>query len=234
MKAVVHWLAVPLMGLLVAPVLGAELDTYDARYEVQRGGSNYGEASRKLSQQHDGTYVLQNETEISFLFLSDVRRYDSKFEFIDGWIEPRQFHFKRSGTGSNKSLSVRFDEQNQQVIEITSQAPLPVSWHDALLDEANMLEQLRYDLQHSDADAFSYRIVDDKGEYDEQRFARGELEMLSLPYGEVEALKVQRVRKSSKRETDYWFAPELDYVLVKMQQRKEGDEVATLLLETLN
>lgn len=234
MKAVVHWLAVPLVGLLIAPVFGAELDTYDARYEVQRGGSNYGEATRKLTQREDGSYVLQNETEISFLFLSDVRRYDSRFEFVDGWVEPIEFRFKRSGTGSNKGISVRFDDISEQIIEVTSEAPLPITWHEALLDEASMLEQLRYDLQHSDADEFSYRIVDDKGEYDEQRFARGELEVLNLPYGEVEALQVKRVRKTNKRETYYWFAPELEYVLVKMQQRKEGDEVATLLLETLD
>ncbi|MDN7123948.1 DUF3108 domain-containing protein [Pseudidiomarina terrestris] len=234
MNAVVKWLAAPLAGLLMTPVFSAELAVYDARYEVERGGSNYGEATRKLSQRDDGTYVLQNETEISFLFLSDVRRYDSTFTFVDGWIEPLTFRFKRSGTGSNKSMNVRFDSQNEQVLEAESGTPLPVDWHANLLDEASMLEQLRYDLQQSSNTDFSYRIVDDKGEYDEQRFRRGELEVLSLPFGTVEALKVSRVRKSSTRETHYWFAPELGYVMVKMEQLKEGDEVATLVLETLN
>lgn len=97
-----------------------------------------------------------------------------------------------------------------------------------------MLEQLRYDLAHSKANEFSYQIIDDKGGNDQQHFRRVASETLTLPYGEVEALKVERVRKTKKRETIYWFAPELNYVLVKMQQRKEGDEVATLLLEQLN
>ncbi len=210
------------------------LTTYDARYEVQRGGSNYGEALRTLKQNADGLYQLENETEISFLFLSDVRRYDSTFAFADGQIEPQTFAFKRSGTGRNKGIRVRFEVDTQKVIEVEAEAPLPVTWHNNLMDEASMLEQLRYDLQHSDAKEFSYQVVDDKGANDAQKFRRLGSEQLQLPYGEVEAVKVERVRESKKRETMYWFAPELNYVLVKMQQRKEGDEVATLLLERLN
>lgn len=234
MKAVFHCLAATLIVATSSPVLANKLTTYDARYEVERGGSNYGEAFRKLRQQDDGSYVLENETEISFLFLSDVRRYDSSFRFVDEQVTPQQFRFKRSGTGRNKGISVSFDYQRKQVVERDSGTPLPITWHEAMMDEASMLEQLRFDLQHSDVQEFSYQIVDDKGENDQQTFRRGEAEVLNLPYGDITALKVERVRKSSSRETDYWFAPELDYVLVKMQQRKEGDEVATLLLETLD
>lgn len=212
----------------------ASLGSYDARYEVRRGGSDYGEALRKLELTEDGHYQLANETEISFLFLSDVRRYDSKFNFAGAQVEPLTFSFKRSGTGRNKGIKVRFEPDSKQVIDVEAEAPLPVDWHEDLMDEASMLEQLRFDLQHTEADEFSYQIIDDKGSNDLQKFRRVTTEQLSLPYGEVAAIKVARVRESKKRETLYWFAPELNYVLVKMQQRKEGDEVATLLLERLH
>lgn len=212
----------------------ASLGSYDARYEVRRGGSDYGEALRTLELTEDGHYQLANETEISFLFLSDVRRYDSKFNFAGAQVEPLTFSFKRSGTGRNKGIKVRFEPSAKQVIDIEADAPLPVDWHDNFMDEASMLEQLRFDLQRTEANEFSYQILDDKGTNGRQKFRRLATEQLSLPYGEVAAVKVERVRESKKRETFYWFAPELNYVLVKMQQRKEGDEVATLLLERLN
>ncbi|WP_258806565.1 DUF3108 domain-containing protein [Pseudidiomarina sp. CB1] len=237
MKRRVPFLSLSLLlvsSVAVAVEKQPELSTYDARYEVQRGGSNYGEALRTLVRDDSGRYQLENETEISFLFLSDVRRYDSTFGFSDGRVEPQTFAFKRSGTGRNKGIRVRFDTAAKQVIDVEAEAPLPVTWHAGLLDEASMLEQLRYELQHTDAQDFSFQIIDDKGSNDLQKFRRGAIEQLSLPYGDIAALKVERVRESKKRETIYWFAPELDYVLVKMQQRKEGDEVATLLLQQLD
>lgn len=236
MKAWVTLWAAFLLPLttVTATASEANLSSYDARYEVRRGGSEYGEATRKLVQDENGHYRLANETEISFLFLSDVRRYESSFRFADGHIEPAEFRFKRSGTGRNKSIHVRFDTAAQKVIDVAADVPLPVTWQQGLMDEASMLEQLRIDLAHSDQQEFSYHIIDDKGANDVQRFRRVGNEQLRLPYGEVEAVKVERVRKSKKRETLYWFAPELDYVLVKMLQKKEGDEVATLLLEQLN
>ncbi|WP_411358059.1 DUF3108 domain-containing protein [Pseudidiomarina salilacus] len=234
MKSTAVWLLTALTFLPIGQALAADLKPYDARYEVQRGGSNYGEAVRSLVRNEDGSFHLHNETEISFLFLSDVRRYDAQFSFEDNRVSPQEFYFKRSGTGRNKSLHVRFDNAAQQVIEVDSGAPLPIEWNPQLIDEASMLEQLRFDLTHQDDSEFTYTIVDDKGEHDTQKFSRGELETLRLPYGEVEAVKVQRVRENSRRETLFWFAPAHDFVLVKMQQRKEGDEVATLLLEQLN
>ncbi|RUO60628.1 DUF3108 domain-containing protein [Pseudidiomarina insulisalsae] len=237
MKAVVQWLSFVMLSIALGQSQQAlalseqELSEYYTRYQVQRGGSDYGEATRQLQRNDDGSFLLQNETEISFLFLSDVRRYESVFSFAQQQIKPQSFSFKRSGTGSNKKFAVQFDPQAQQVIEAESGAPLPIQWQPHLLDEASMLEQLRFDLQHTDKREFDYQLVGDKGDYDEQKFRRLERETLSLPYGEVEAIKVERVRTSSTRETLYWFAPQLDYVMVKMQQRKEGDEVATLLLE---
>ncbi|RUO72489.1 DUF3108 domain-containing protein [Pseudidiomarina sediminum] len=250
MKVVRHWLAVPLVAMsmtgsslvFAGEALASEkaasgqaaLNNYHAIYEVQRGGSDYGEAMRKLESIGEGQYRLLNETQISFLFLSDVRRYDSRFAFAKGQVEPLEFHFKRSGTGRNKGIHVSFDSKTKQVKDAEADVALPVKWHEALMDEASMLEQLRYDLQHSEAKEFSYHLVDDKGEYDKQKFVRGEVETFTVPYGEVKGLRVERIRENSRRETTYWFAPEMNYVLVKMQQRKEGDEVATLLLEQLD
>lgn len=234
MKSTAVWLLTALTFLPIGQAVAADLKPYDARYEVQRGGSNYGEAVRSLVRNEDGTFHLHNETEISFLFLSDVRRYDAQFSFVENQVSPQEFYFKRSGTGRNKTLHVRFDTVSQQVIEVASGAPLPMEWTASLIDEASMLEQLRFDLANDDAQEFSYAIVDDKGERDTQKFRRGEVETLQLPYGEVDAVRVQRIRENSRRETLFWFAPAHDYILVKMVQRKEGDEVATLLLEQLN
>lgn len=214
-------------------VQATELSTYETRYEVQRGGSNYGEALRRVSL-NDGTYSLYTETEISLLFLSDRRRFWSEFTVDNGQVKSNTFDYKRSGTGRNKGFSGTFDHANKVIINNESKQTLPLDASKYAMDEAASIEQLRLDLQHSKNDSFVYYVLDEKGQAEELTFRRAGTEQLQLPYGAVEAIKVERVRENSSRETDYWFAPDLDYVLVKMAQREDGDEVATLQLSHIN
>lgn len=188
---------------------------YAAQYEVQRDGSDYGEAQRSLQQTADGRFELYTETEISWMFLSDRRRYWSTFVWQDDRVVTLKFGFKRSGTGKNRQFDASYPEQP------------PV------LDEAALLEQLRVDLADPNRNEFRYTLVDEKGATDHHVYQRGATETLQLPYGQVVATKVARIREHSDRETYYWFAPEFTHVLVKMQQIEAGDEVATLVLRKL-
>ena len=207
----------------------AQLSPYETRYEVLRGGSNYGEAVRSLTQTDDG-YKLYTETEISLLFLSDRRRFWSEFVVQNGQIKTQLFTYKRSGTGRDKGFSGKFDWQQQQLINRDTQQAESADITAHSMDEAANVEQLRMDIQNAERSEFVYHVIDEKGQPDELKFRRVGEEVLNLPYGEVNAVKIERVREGSKRETDYWFAPELGFVLVKMAQREDGDEVATLQL----
>jgi hypothetical protein len=139
----------------------------------------------------------------------------------------------RTGTGSDKSFHGEFRADDKTVRNVDTGRMLDINWKDALFDEANVTEQLRIDLARG-AKTFEYRLVDEKGREDEYRFrVMADSELLKLPYGEVEAIKVGRIRDNNRRQTFFWFAPELNYVMVKMQQFKEGDEQATMSLKSL-
>ncbi len=49
-------------------------------------------------------------------------------------------------------------------------------------------------------------------------------EELILPYGLVKTVRYKREIKAKKRITYTWFAPELNYLLVKLYQIKAGNE----------
>ncbi|PHR64045.1 DUF3108 domain-containing protein [Pseudidiomarina marina] len=209
-----------------------ELTPYETRYEVTRGGSNYGEAVRTLKYEN-GRFNLYTETEISLLFLSDRRRFWSEFSLEDGQVTSYEFTYKRSGTGRNKGFSGSFDHDQHVIVNNESKQTTDIDASVYRMDEAASIEQLRLDVQ-SQRDEYQYAVLDEKGQADDLVFRRVGEETLQLPYGEVKAIKVARIRENSRRETDYWFAPELDFVLVKMQQREDGDEVATLQLKAIN
>lgn len=209
---------------------------YEANYVITRGDSEYGEGYRILEISPDDEWQLRTKSDISWFILSDTREARSVFivDEENSRLEPREFIYMRTGTGSDKSFHGEFKADSKKVRNVDTGRMLDVNWEAALFDEANVTEQLRIDLANG-AETFEYRVVNEKGEEDEYRFkvlARGQ--QLSLPYGEVEAIKVARVRDNNRRQTFFWFAPEQNYVMVRMQQFKEGDEQATMSLKSLS
>lgn len=215
MKLVMISLAVLWFNVVAVVASASELTAYHAQYDVLRDNAEYGEAIRRLERTSDGVFALYTETEIAWLFLTDRRRYWSTFVWLDNLAVTQEFGFKRSGTGKNKEFAARYSSDQ------------------AVLDEAAMLEQLRFDLLDLSRSEFRYSLIDENGKLDQHVYQRGDTETLQLPYTEVLATKVLRVREHSARETYYWFAPALNNVMVKMQQREDGDEVATLVLRKL-
>lgn len=208
---------------------------YEANYVITRGDSEYGEGYRYLEVSPDNEWQLRTKSDISWFILSDTREARSVFIVDDenNRLEPREFIYMRTGTGSDKSFHGEFRADDKKVRNVDTGRMLDINWENALFDEANVIEQLRIDVAGG-AEQFKYRVVNEKGEEDEYRFrVMAESQVLSLPYGEVEAIKVGRIRDNNRRQTFFWFAPELNYVMVKMQQFKEGDEQATMSLKSL-
>ena len=230
--ALTMFLALTAIAAVAEPV---KLAPYEAHYKVTRGGSDYGEGYRMLETSPNGEWQLRGKTDISWFILSDVRETRSVFTFNEELqrFDPIEFLYMRSGTGSDKSFHASFDADEQEVKNVDSGRLIDIDWQGALYDEASVIEKLRLDVAADNA-PYVYDIIDEKGQADEYRFAVLGEEQISTPYGQLDTVKVERVRENNRRQTYFWFAPELDYLLVKMQQFKEGDEQATMTLEKLN
>ena len=70
----------------------------------------------------------------------------------------------------------------------------------------------------------SYPLIDKKGNLRNYDFEVVGTEMISLPIGNVEAIKVKRLYDNDKRQALAWFAPEMDYMLVRMWKGEKGVE----------
>ena len=54
-------------------------------------------------------------------------------------------------------------------------------------------------------------------------------EVVKTPAGELDAIRVERVKDASKT-TIFWVAPELGYIPVRVEQRKNDSEVLSIAL----
>lgn len=201
------------------------LESFEAKYKAYRFGRELGYANLQLEDLGREKYRLTYDSKVSLFFLSDKRKETSLFSFKDDQILPYKYSFKRSGTGSNKSLEARFDEQSKQ---ITLNQDNTIPWQGEL---DNQLYRLDVQLKLANGESeFEYSLLNYRGELRHYKLQVMGKEQLDLPYGMLEGIKVKIIRENKKRETFAWFSPELNYQLVRLQQFKEGEEQGDIQL----
>lgn len=198
---------------------------FSARFSAFRYGRELGYATLALSKMEDNQYRLDYSSSVSIFFLSDKRKETSLFTLQDQTIVPQSYVFIRTGTGSDKHVRVEFNHQKNKIV-VNDRPSFPL--------ELQLDNQLyRLDLQAKLAKGeteFSYEVINYRGELKHYQLSVVATENLSLPYGELEAIKVGFVRENSTRQTYAWFSPALNFQLVRLQQFKDGDEQGDIQL----
>ncbi|WKE66905.1 DUF3108 domain-containing protein [Gallaecimonas kandeliae] len=211
-----------LAALLALPVAASPLSSYDAIYKVLRKGKTLGMGSRSLEQDGD-TYVLKNASDLRWLIFTDQRSEEASFKVQDGQVQSLRYSYKRTGTGPDDSSSQTTDGHTVR------SGGAGINIEGTFYDPLSYQQQLALDIAAGKQDV-SYHIVQGLKEKDYHFKVAGE-ERIKTPYGELDTLRVERVRgKNSSRQTIFWLAPSLNYSLVRLWQAKDGVEQMELVL----
>lgn len=198
---------------------------FAAEFKAYRFGKELGHANLALTKLENELYRLDYSSSVSLFFLSDKRKETSYFNLENTQIIPLSYVFKRTGTGSDKHTRIIFDHEKNKIL-VNDRPSFPL--------EDQLDNQLyRLDLQAKLAQGetkFDYRVINDRGEYREYQMQVLGVESLTLPFGEVDTIKVGIVRENSSRNTIAWFSPALNYQLVRLQQFKDGEEQGDIKL----
>lgn len=216
----------------------SQLKPYIARYKLFRSGTEHGTAERELSAL-DSLYRLSYKSSIKWLIFSDKRSESSEFKIEDQQVKPYSYTMERSGTGPDRHYKVTFDREQQLLVtgkkkrkNKKNSAEQP-DWDENWLDPISYQQQLYLDLKQGKK-TFDYFFINRKGLQREYKFKVAGEELLTLPYGNIKAIKVERVYdENSERQTFAWFAPELDYTLVRIWKAKSGTEQFDIQLTEL-
>ncbi|WP_404343128.1 DUF3108 domain-containing protein [Pseudoalteromonas mariniglutinosa] len=213
------------VGTLLLPtsVFAGDLTQYKASYDVLRKGETHGKAVRELKKIADNNYVLTYHSDIEWMIFSDSRKETSQFTYQNQRISPLSYKMERTGTGPDKDYSLQFNAQQQQIKSSESDYPLQYEWSNEYQDSLSYQVQVREELKKGKTE-LSYPLIDKKGNLRSYDFAVLGTEMISLPIGNIEAIKVKRLYDNDKRQALAWFAPEMDYMLVRMWKGEKGVE----------
>lgn len=202
------------------------LKPFSANYVAFRSGKDVGSALLELKPLSNNQYELTYESKVSKFFLSDKRYEKTRFINKEGNLVPLNYDYKRTGTGPNKALSITFDESKQKIIMDKDE----LEWHgefDNQLFRVDFPKKLAQGIKRLQYDFINYR-----GEKRQYTLEVVDTDNLSLPYGQITAIKVLIGRESSTRVTYAWFAPSLNYNLVRLQQFKNDKEQGDMQLDT--
>ena len=139
---------------------------------------------------------------------------------------------QRSGSGPNRYYELNLNWQTKELRVEKSKKLKAITWNEQWLDPLSYHAQLTLDLK-AEKTEFSYKVLNRNG--DERKYsykATGE-EWLSLPYGKIKTIRIERTDAGPDKQVLAWVAPELDYLLVRLWQAEDNVEQFDIQLSTL-
>lgn len=212
------------------------IPAFAAHYSVLHKSDPVGKAVRKLTYQADGAINYHYETEVEWLIFSQSRTETTTVTFDDNKVVPQHYSYSREGTGKDKHYEWLFNAKENTAQDLGRKRNIvPLDFSN------NLQDKLSYHLQHrlnliTDAkqENYVYSVVNTSGTVKDVVYQYDGNEELILPYGMVKTIRFKREVKAKERVTYAWFAPELNYLLVKLYQVKGGTEQFEAQLSALS
>jgi len=208
---------------------------FSAQYTILRKSKPVGTAVRKLSYLDNNQIKYSYTTDIEWLIFNDLRTETSLFKLAHNLVTPKHYLYTREGTGKDKQFEWLYEIDKNIATDIMKDKQIAVDFPDRIQDSLSYHLQQRLDLiKKPEQKHFVYPVIKSSGTIKNYVYQYDGEEELLLPFGLVKAIRLKREVIEKKRITYAWFAPELNYLLVKLYQVKGGVQQFEAQLSTLD
>jgi hypothetical protein len=196
---------------------------FTANYTVYYKSDPVGTGVRALAYLPDGNALYSYHTDSQWLFLSDIRSEKSTVKIEQGKVIPTHYLYEREGTGRDKAYEWRYDTKNNKATNLKKPQVVELDFSLGIQDKLSYHLQNRLNLiKNPQQKLFVYPVVSTSGSVKNYVYQHDGEEEITLPYGKIKTVRFKREVIEKKKVTYVWFAPELNYLLVKLSQEKEG------------
>ena len=205
-----------------------------AYYDASANGFGVGSVTVSLTHEGGGRYLYTQESNSSGIvawFSSDDSIETSRWQLIDGRIQPLEYESQRKGGDDDENEHLIFDWEAGKVRNIGAGKHWEIDLPPGTLDRLVMQLAMLFDLRDG-ATRFDYQIPR-QGRLKDYRFALLGEEDIDLTPGMYHTLKVGRTN-DDKDESWVWSAPELDYFPVRFLKKKQSGIKIELELRKLD
>lgn len=212
--------------------LPAPLQAYEAEYRVSRGPLTLGRSVTRLRPVAEGWEyrTVVTATGIARMLVSGDAVERTLLD-TDG-MSLRTLRYEHRPPDEVPAL-VDFDWDSSQALidheDGAAVVPLLIGQHDphgAILTVMIALAR--------DGDVPDFEVIDDDGDIRALTFEVQSGGEIRVPFGRFDTVKVTRDRADKDRQLIAWFAPDLDWLPIRIQQIDEGSTVARMDLRSLD
>ncbi len=225
-----HLITTLLFAFLSAPALA--LTPYTAVYDAKGSGlsaTNHTTLSPADSSGRIEYRSISKARGLARLFKHDPIVEYTQFEEIDGEYRAVEYHYLFNSSGSRRNAWILFDRDNLVAKSLYKTVTVELYIQSDHVDR--MLEQLVIR-----ADLMAGRVADkyltvERNSLREAVYEKLGTETIVTKAGSFDTVKYRRRRIGSSRSLIIWFAPELEYLPVRMQHFNEDKTTATATLK---
>lgn len=180
---------------------------------MNKGIALNGTASRRLIKRDDGTWLYRTDVDS---FIADIRE-SLILRWENNQVVPLRYRYKLSGfLIRDREVAIDFEWSKGVATGHHEGDRFSLKLEEGALDPMGYQLQLHQDIRAGKREMV-YRVIDE-GDYDTDRFAVIDEEILDTDQGRIATVKAEKVRDDSKRQTLMWFAPEQEYLLIRLLQ----------------
>jgi hypothetical protein len=222
-----------LLGFSLAAGAATFFKPFSARFSVSRGAIPLGDLVVKLSLETSDSYFYHAETVpgmLARLFTGDEITEESSGSLTSDAVIPEHYSLQQKGNEAEHT-EIRFDWSDDKA-HTTSEG---VTWsqHIDAGTQDRLSQQLMLRLHLAKGMKEMDYPVADGGKIKRYRFQVVGEEPVKTPIGRLRCLKVQRSKGTRPPDYIIWFAPDLDYLPVRIE-RKQKSGTYRMSLEKLD
>lgn len=211
-----------------------DLTEFRAHYSAHKGSFRIAESVVELQRTGVEQFVYRSETRpvgLLAVFRDDVVTERSVLTLHRGRLRPLRYSYIHKHSKKDRDVTLQFDWSERQVANTAKGHTWTMPVPEGTLDKFTVRLAVMRDLAAGTQPPLEYDIADG-GKLKHWRFALLGRERVETPAGVFEAVKLQRLRERDvDRETYMWCAPELGYMLVRLEHIDEDGARYHLELE---
>jgi hypothetical protein len=230
--ALLFALSMPPLAPAATPGQAEPPEPFVVHYNASYGGFT-AESVRSLKR--DATtnrYVMVAETSLTLVGLNLTSIHErSEFLWNDNIAQPLLYSFDQTGLGA-RSRGVTFDQDQRELTWTSDGKSGTLPFSEPVFDELTSFMEIRRQLQEGRQD-LEFEVAD-KAEILTYHYQVVGEETLDTPLGEHRTIHLKRIRDAgSERTTEFWLAPDLDYVLLKLRHMEPDGRLVQLNVRSL-
>jgi len=188
---------------------------YKTRYEM--GWFSFDiEGKRQLEQLDNNRWRFTFDAEASIATLHE----STEFSLQEQQLQPLVYRYQTTGFLNTPTQTVLFAPAQQEITDAQNNKLYKDIWQPGVQDSLSYMLQASLDLAQGKTE-LNYPVFDED-KIREHRFVVVGEEPLDTAIGQLQAIKVQQIRSSNKRQLFAWFSPRHQYQLIRLAYYEKG------------